>query len=311
MPATHQERRRRILEECPSIKELEGASGTNWWGVALGLSVVALQSTCAALSSGSWTMCLALAATVGPYFDATVLAIMHEATHFLVFKRRTTNRLFSIMVNTVMVMPISEIFRQHHHAHHKGLSDPVLDVDIPLPFEVKLVGNSALRKALWLGFNMIILPARALARLPVHVDRFLLLNWACCIGFGAVALLLGGLQSLVFLVASTLFSQGLHPANSRQLEEHLYDGAHMKQGSKDDAPGTYSYYGVANLWTLNVGYHQEHHDFPAVPCYLLPEVRRRAGKGWYPDQRAFRDRGIWTITNFIFNPKISLADFGA
>lgn len=308
---THQERRRQILQECPSIKDLEGCSGTNWAGVALGVAVVALQTSCAMLSNGSWAVCFALAATVGPYFDATVLAIMHEATHFLIFKKRSTNRLFSIMVNMVMVMPISEIFRQHHHAHHKGLSDPAIDVDIPLPFEVKFVGNSALRKTFWLGFNMIILPARALARLPVHVDRFLVLNWVGCIGFGAAALFLGSLQSLVFLIASTLFSQGLHPANSRQLEEHLYDGSRMKQGSKADAPGTYSYYGMANLWTLNVGYHQEHHDFPAVPCHLLPEVRNRAGKAWYPDSRAFVHRGIWTITNFIFNPEISLADFGA
>lgn len=263
-------------------------------------------------ASHSWTACLLLAATIGPYCDATVLAIMHEATHFLIFpNRRPLNRIFSIGVNCVMVMPISEIFRQHHWAHHSGLSDPARDVDIPYPFEVDLVGNSPGRKALWLAFNMIILPARAMSRLPVLVDRFLVLNWVACISFGASAFFLGGLRSLLYLVLSTLASQGLHPANSRQLEEHLYDGSSrdVQEGGGNES-GTYSYYGIANLWTLNVGYHQEHHDFPAVPQSLLPELRKRAGKQWYPDARAFERRGISTITNFIFNPNISLADFG-
>src|SRR5262245_25722985 len=42
------------------------------------------------------------------------------------------------------------------------------------------------------------------------------------------------------------------------------------------AQQTHSYYGPLNLVTLNIGYHNEHHDFPAVPGTRLRRLHRIA-----------------------------------
>jgi len=39
---------------------------------------------------------------------------------------------------------------------------------------------------------------------------------------------------------------------------------------------TGSYYGSLNRLALNVGYHNEHHDFPSVPWNRLPRIRALA-----------------------------------
>ncbi len=157
---------------------------------------------------------------------------------------------------------------------------------MPTPGEIAWVGNSSLRKALWLTFNMIILPVRSIHRLPVEVDAYLVANWVVCIGFGIVTFFLSR-PSFIFLMISTLQSQGLHPANTRQVQRHIYNGDDgMVDATFNHRPSTFSYYGPVNLLTLNVGYHLEHHDFCSIPWTRLPELRRIAGEKWYPADAA-------------------------
>lgn len=303
----HRLRKRAILAEFPQVSKLYGTDNrTQWYAYAL----IALQAWLAWLASGSYTRALALSVLIGPFVGNGILCLIHEATHFLVFQKASHNRILALLTNSVMVIPIAEIFRQHHHRHHQRLGDDSGDVDVPTPAEIKFVGNSALRKALWLAFNMIILPIRSLSRLPVEVDAFIIANWVVCIGVGAFTLFTSR-PAFVFLILSTLNSQGLHPANTRQVQRHVYDGdAAMRDAPPGTLrPGTYSYYGPVNLLTLNVGYHIEHHDFCAIPWTRVQELRRIAGDKWYPDTNAHRGRGVRELFNFVTNKKITLADF--
>ncbi|CDF38298.1 sphingolipid delta-4 desaturase [Chondrus crispus] len=300
----HVSRRERILREHPSVRELYGVDPrTQFYAYAC----ILCQMTLAYLSRDSYVVAIVCGICFGPYVNAGVLCFMHEATHMLVFRNPVYNRLLSIATNVAMIVPISEIFRQHHSKHHRNLGNDEFDVDVPTDYEISLVGNSPLRKALWLMFNMIILPTRSMMRLPVIVDRFLVLNWVACISFGLSSFLYSR-STFLFFVLSLLNSQGLHPANTRQVQRHIYNGD-KNMRTTDDRPTTYSYYGIGNWVTLNVGYHVEHHDFNRIPWTRLPELRRIAGDKWYPDETAYHGRGIPELLNFVMNPNISLADF--
>lgn len=299
----HYERKQAILAEVPEIRKLYGVERRTQY---YAYTIVALQLAAAYAVRNSWSGALALGFTIGPYLDAAVLCLIHEATHFLVFPSPAANRLLGIFTNIVLMIPLSEIFRQHHGMHHKNLGDEAFDVDVPSDFEIRVVGCSPLRKLFWLTFNMLILPARSLCKLPVHTDRFLVLNWVVSLGFGALTLFFSR-QSFLYLLLSFLQSQGFHPANARQVQRHLFDGDDAKRIV--DGPTTYSYYGWANLLTLNVGYHVEHHDFSHIPWTSLPKLRALAGPRWYPEDKAYHQRGLWDVLNFVINPDISLADF--
>jgi sphingolipid delta-4 desaturase len=97
------------------------------------------------------------------------------------------------------------------------------------------------------------------------------------------------------LVASFFFSVGLHPLGARWIQEH-----YLTHGEQE----TYSYYGVLNHVAFNVGFHNEHHDFPSVPWNRLPDIKKTA-PGFY-DQLSSHTSWTKLFFRFLFDQEISL-----
>lgn len=70
------------------------------------------------------------------------------------------------------------------------------------------------------------------------------------------------------------------------------------------APETFSYYGILNFFTYNVGLHNEHHDFPAVPWTRLWKLREIAKEFYEPLPQ--HESWTYVIYQFITDPEISL-----
>jgi sphingolipid delta-4 desaturase len=163
-------------------------------------------------------------------------------------------------------------------------------------WEARLVGNSAVGKALWL----LLFPLFQLLR-PLRirelglVDGWVALNVAIVVLGDVLILLTLGPGALAYLTLSLFFSVGLHPVGARWIQRHWL----MDQGQE-----TYSYYGPMNVVAFNVGYHNEHHDFPSIPWNRLPRLRASAPE-YYTGLHAHTSWGR-LLLRFIFDPRLSL-----
>ena len=294
-PEPHRDRTKQILRRHPEIRSLIGSSPVTFWCI---LGLVSLQFGVAwFVADRSMWLVLALAYTVGAFASHGLFVMIHECAHRLVFRRRLPNVLTGIVANLPLFVPGSFSFQKYHLKHHafQGVYD--LDADIPSIWEARLIGRSPLGKALWLMFYPLFQAVRSFRVKAVPpLDGWTATNLAIQIGVNLGVYLMWGPRSFAYLVLAFFFSIGLHPLGARWIQRHyLVDGGEQE---------TFSYYGKLNLLTFNVGYHNEHHDFPSVPWHRLPQIRAIAPE-FYADLAAHTS---WTrlLFRFLFDPEISL-----
>jgi sphingolipid delta-4 desaturase len=293
-PEPHSVRGRDLLGQHP---ELRRYMGRNPYGLLVVVSVVVLQvAVCRFAARQPWWIVTLLSITAGAFANNALWMMIHECSHNLMFKRAEWNILAGILANLPQVIPGSIAFQRYHLQHHLCQGIYHLDADIPRYWEARLVGNSIIMKSLWLFLLPVILMVRPLQIQRVRLfDRWFLLNALVQLLFDVAIYQLFGPQALLYLGLSFLFSLGMHPLGGRWIQEH-----YLFAPPQD----TYSYYGVLNKIAFNIGYHNEHHDFPSVPWNRLPSIRSAVPEVY--DALTWHKSWTMLVVRFLTDRRISL-----
>ncbi|MGB9156424.1 MAG: fatty acid desaturase, partial [Chthoniobacterales bacterium] len=147
----HPARARAILKAHPEVRQL---MERNPYTGLIAFSVVALQTAIAygmgKLGLGFWWLSLLVAYGIGAFANHANYVIIHDATHNLIFRRRSWNRLTAILGDLPNLTPGAMGFWVYHLKHHSHQGDYEWDADLANHWEARLVGNKWYRKAIWL-----------------------------------------------------------------------------------------------------------------------------------------------------------------
>jgi sphingolipid delta-4 desaturase len=289
----HAERRRQMLLKYPHIKELYGPC---WRTKYVCTALVAAQLSLAyALRDSPWWLIVLVAYAVGGVINQALLLAIHELSHNLAFRRPWLNRAFAMFVNLPVGVPVAETFRYYHLLHHTHQGDARLDTDLPTEIEGRLL-QRRWTKLLWLAGQGLAYALRPLFVHPKKPGWGEGLNLLLQVGFNLALFYLWGGKALAYLPISALIVMGLHPIAGHYISEHYV----FRRGQE-----TYSYYGPLNLLAFNVGYHNEHHDFPYIAGSRLPRLRRTAPE-YYDD---LLSHASWTAVLWQFVTRSELGGY--
>mmetsp|Transcript_17752 Transcript_17752/g.31642 ORF Transcript_17752/g.31642 Transcript_17752/m.31642 type:complete len:323 (-) Transcript_17752:67-1035(-) len=261
----HQARRAAMLKKYgPQIKALYGPDP---WVPAQALLVVALQVSAAwAVRDMDVWQLLVAGYLVGAFANHNLFLAVHELTHNLGFKRPLYNKLMAIIANLPIGVPMATKFQKYHREHHTSQGVHGVDMDIATRAEAEWIHNGW-EKLVWTVCQLFFYALRPVVVRPFPPEIWDLVNAAACIAFDLAILKYMGWRSLFYLIAGSFVGGGVHPIAGHFIAEHY---------TFDPRQETYSYYGPLNAITYNVGFHNEHHDFPNIPGSRLHKLREIA-----------------------------------
>lgn len=289
----HVARRKAIMASHPEVSKLTGHEPLTKWLV---IAVVALQFFVAHhlrhTHPISWRF-FAWAYVVGATANQALFLAIHELSHNLLFKKPFHNKIFAIFTNLPIGIPYSASFQPYHQLHHKFLGDEFLDADLPTRFEGIFLLN-LLGKVFFATFQIFFYALRPMFVTQIKLTQIHLLNAVVQLAVNAVMVKYWGWYAYMYFLVSSFLAGSLHPCAGHFIAEHYVLNENNKPRYKleDKAlgnipdglmpPETYSYYGSLNLVTWNVGYHNEHHDFPYIAWTRLPKLRKIASEFYEP-----------------------------
>lgn len=281
-----------MVEKYPEIKKLMGPDPEFKYIVSA--MVIFQMISCYWISQLSMWWILFFSYFLGGVINHSLTLAIHDISHNVVFGNYypVANRLFSIWANLPIGLPIAIAFKKYHVEHHRFLGQEGLDVDLATRWEGVFFRNTLL-KIVWLFLQPLFYAFRPVVIRPKKPSWLEVLNFITQLSFDVAVLHFCGYKGLVYLIGGTIITMGLHPMAGHFISEHyMFDRGYE----------TYSYYGILNKITFNVGYHMEHHDFPYIPGSRLPQVKKIASEFYDPlPQHSSWVKVIW---EFLANPNI-------
>jgi sphingolipid delta-4 desaturase len=184
-----------------------------------------------------------------------------------------------------------------------------LDADLPTAFEALFL-DSILGKAFFATFQILFYALRPMMVYQLPLTKIHAFNVAAQIAFDIVLVKWAGGNALWYLILSSFLAGSLHPCAAHFIAEHYVfsratvTAKHPTVQEGVPVPETYSYYGPLNILTYNVGLHNEHHDFPAIPWTRLP-VLHEVAKEFY-DELPHHESWVWVLWQFIWDEEVGL-----
>jgi len=324
----HRTRRQAIIKAHPAVTKLCGPEPLTKYLV---VAVVALQITTAYLlrstSFFSWTFFLA-SYIIGATANQNLFLAIHEISHNLAFRSPKLNRYLAIFANLPIGIPYSASFRPYHLTHHKSLGVDGLDTDLPTALEAWFL-DSVAGKAFFCTFQILFYALRPMFVYKLPLTPLHFFNIAVQVVFDVLLVKYAGWRALGYLIWSSFLAGSWHPCAGHFIAEHyilhttttaaatapetllnLKTSSSTNTTAKAHPPTvpkpeeTYSYYGPLNVLTYNVGLHNEHHDFPAIPWTRLPKLRELAHE--FYDELPCHQSWIGVMWQFVGDENVGL-----
>ena len=195
----------------------------------------------------------------------------------------------------------------YHLTHHKSLGVDGLDTDLPTSLEAFFL-DSVLGKAFFCTFQIVFYAIRPMMVYQLPLTQIHCFNIAAQVTFDYLIVQYAGASSLAYLIMSSFLAGSLHPCAGHFIAEHYVfeKPTNVAKNSSNPipVPETFSYYGPLNILTYNVGLHNEHHDFPAIPWTRLPVLHEKA-KEFYADLPHHKS-WTWVIWHFIWDREVGM-----
>lgn len=278
-----------LVLEREAVEELSAVKPLRWLRAALWDWLLILSAVACSLTWSHWYVWLAAIVVIGNRQHALGV-LMHDAVHHRVTGKHWSNDLLSdLMAGYPLFMPTA-CYRAFHLPHHRKLDtpeDPEMEFVRLFPGDLSFpqhplrfiwvvvrdlsglwpVGPFALAKVVWSP------PGRH----RLHAIPVLLLH----AGLATVAYFTGLLYVYALLWLVPLLTVFAATFRIRGIAEHLgIDEAGPQRYARaqpDVLRTTRSMRGIIGRILIAphaIGYHLEHHLYPSVPFYNLPELSR-------------------------------------